>query len=239
MLEQAAGHTPEYAPIHDLRAQIACLEHDDAAKQRELQWLREHDPTSAIDIQVWEAGLAGKLRDIRELVVNLADLLTRDGLVERAALTWLSLAEAEAACGVAEAVRRDVAAALKLASSRDVAQRAARILAISGFQTDVQPLLEQCLKEYPPTHTLAAALYIPAIRAALELTHANAAAAIEALQPAEPYDAGDYGVVYLRASAYWRRTARRTPRPSSRRLSIGRTGGPHSRRLRSLGVPAP
>ena len=34
------------------------------------------------------------------------------------------------------------------------------------------------------------------------LTQANAAAAIEALQPAEPYDAGDYGVLYLRASAY-------------------------------------
>lgn len=131
-----------------------------------------------------------------------ADLDTRAGLTESAARTWLSLAETEATCGVAEAARRDVAAALKLASNRSVAQYAARILAMSGFQKEAQPLLDQCLKEYPPTHTLAKALYIPAIRAALELTQENAAAAIEVLQPAGPYDFGDYGVMYLRASAY-------------------------------------
>jgi hypothetical protein len=91
---------------------------------------------------------------------------------------------------------------LTLASGRDVAHWAARILAIGGFDKEAQPLLDRCLREYPPTHTLAKALYIPAIRAAFDLACGNAAAAIEALQPAEPYDAGYNSVRYLRASAY-------------------------------------
>ena len=128
---------------------------------------------------------------------------------------------------------------MKLASSRDVAHRAARILAISGFHKEAQPLLDRCLKEYPPTHTLATALYIPAIRAAFDLTHANAAAAIEALQPAEPYDADDYGVLYLRASAYLA-----ADRPSAAAAEFQKVidrahGGPYSLRLRSSGVPVP
>jgi hypothetical protein len=108
----------------------------------------------------------------------------------------------EAACGLVELAQRDVSTALTLASSRDVAHWAARILATGGFDKEAQLLLDRCLKEYPPTHTLAKALYIPAIRAAFDLTHGKAAAAIEALQPAEPYDAGYNSVRYLRASAY-------------------------------------
>jgi hypothetical protein len=95
-----------------------------------------------------------------------------------------------------------VATALSLASSRDLARWAARILAMSGCQEEAQSLLDRCVNEYPPTHTLAKALYIPPIRAALELMQGHAVAAIEALQPAEPYDGSEYGVLYLRASAY-------------------------------------
>ncbi len=202
ILEQAVAHALESARIHRMLGTIAYLEHDDGAMQRELAWLTEHDPSGAFYFQAWAASLGGKLRNAREFVVKSADLDTRAGLVENAAFTWLTLAGMEAACGVAEVARRDVTAALKLASSRAVAHRAARILAMSGFPEEAQPLLDRCLKEYPPTHTLATALYIPASRAAFDLIRANPAAAIEALQSAEPYDTHHYGVMYLRASAY-------------------------------------
>ena len=202
VLEQAAAHQPEYTVIHGLRAQIAHVEHDDATKRRELDWLTVHDLRSALGIEAWGASRAGKLRVARSFVVKLAELEMRGGLFESAALTWLGLAEVESACGLAEAARRDVVAALKLAGGRGVAYQAARILATSGFYEEAQPLVEQCLNEYPPTHTLAKAVYIPAIRAAMYLTQGNAAAAVELLESAEPYDAGDYGILHLRASAY-------------------------------------
>jgi tetratricopeptide (TPR) repeat protein len=73
---------------------------------------------------------------------------------------------------------------------------------MSGFLDEAQPFVDRCLNEYPSTHTLAHALYIPAIRAGSHLKLRNPAAAIEVLKSAAPYDARDLGVLYLRASAY-------------------------------------
>jgi len=202
VLHRAAALKGQSTLTHQLLGHVAYLQRDDAAQQLELEWLSEHDPSRAFAFQALVASMAGRLRDARECVVKSADLEARAGTVENAALTWLWLAQTEAAIGVVEATRQDVATALTLASSRAVAHRAARILAMCGFQKEAQPLLDRCVKEYPPTHTLAKALYIPTIRAAFALTQANAAAAIEALQPTGPYDARDYCVPYLRASAY-------------------------------------
>jgi tetratricopeptide (TPR) repeat protein len=202
VLEQTVALEGESTFIHRTLAQIANVWGDDAAKQRELEWLAQHDPGSAFAFKAWVATMAGQLRRARECVAKSAELETRAGRMESAASTWLSLAQMEAACGLVELAQRDVSTALTLASSRDVAHWAARILATGGFDKEAQLLLDRCLKEYPPTHTLAKALYIPAIRAAFDLTHGKAAAAIEALQPAEPYDAGYNSVRYLRASAY-------------------------------------
>ena len=76
------------------------------------------------------------------------------------------------------------------------------VLALSGFAKEAQPLLDQTLKEYHPTDTLAKAVYVPTICAALDLTNGNAPAAIDELQAAAAYDARNFRVMYLRASAY-------------------------------------
>jgi len=201
VLDQALALKTESAQIHRMLGWLAYLQHDDVAKNAELAWLINHDPSGAFGLQASWASLAGKLRDARGWVLKRADLDTREGLVESAARMWLDLAETEGACGIAEAARQDVATALNLASSRDIARRAARILATHGFQEEAQSLLDRCVKEYPPTDTLAKELYIPAIHAASDLTRGHAAAAIQALQSALPYDAGDYAVLHLRASA--------------------------------------
>ena len=58
------------------------------------------------------------------------------------------------------------------------------------------------LKAYPPTHTLAKARYIPAIRAALDLAKGSAGAAIGELEVAAPYESNFFLIMYLRATAY-------------------------------------
>jgi tetratricopeptide (TPR) repeat protein len=203
VLEQALAHANESAPVHELLAEVAYLQHDYVAVQRELEWLTAHDPTCAYDRKAWMACLTGRLREARTFVRKFVDLHTKEGRFETAALLWLSLAEMEAICGLTEAARQDVEAAItmKRPLSRDVAHMAARILAMSGFDNEMEPLLDQCLNQFAPTHTLATALYIPAIRAARELAYGNAAAAIELLRTSEPYDSCDDGVVYLRALA--------------------------------------
>jgi predicted Zn-dependent protease len=111
------------------------------------------------------------------------------------------VANVEGLFGAAEAAHRDVALARKLSSSRTVARVAAGILALSGFPAEAQPLLDQTLREFPST---ANAVYVPSIRAALDLAAGSAGAAIDRLKPAAPYDTEccGLGTAYLRALAY-------------------------------------
>ena len=200
LAEAAQGRQSGF--IHFLLHKIAYLEGDDVAIQRETQWLLEHDPSLGFVSLSWRAGLAGKLRLARDYVMKGNDIDARSGLTEIAAGRWLHLAQLESVCGVPELARRDVLRALTLTSSLHRIPAAARVLAMSGFPEEAQPLLERCLNEYPPTHTLAKALYIPTIHAAFHLTNGNATAAIDVLQSAEPYDARAYTTMYLRASAF-------------------------------------
>jgi serine/threonine protein kinase/predicted Zn-dependent protease len=186
---------------HSQLSLIAELQQNDAARQQELDWLSKHDPSWALAFRGTEASLAGKLRDARAFWEKSADEDIRAGRAESGALTLLNQAYTEAIYGFPENAARDVAAALKLASGRNVARGAAFILAMAGFPQEAQPLLDRCLNEYPPTHTLANAVFIPAVRAALDLGAGNAEAAVEGLQQAAPYTQ-DPAVLYLRASAY-------------------------------------
>ena len=202
VLEQANARERDSPRIRTITAMVTHLERDDAATQHGLEWLSEHDPSAAFSLRAWIAALDGRLRTARDAVTKRVDVDIRAGLSERAALTWLNFAETEATFGVVQSARIDVATALGLSVSREVACRAGWILAFSGFDDDAQPLLERCMNEYPPTHTLGTALNIPAIRAALDLTCGHPETALEFLRTAEPYDAGSDGVSYLRACAY-------------------------------------
>jgi tetratricopeptide (TPR) repeat protein len=167
-----------------------------------VRWLAEHAPSRAFQFQARIASLAGRLRQAREFWIQSAELDGRNRLAEVAALTQLSLAETEASFGVVDAARQDVTAAMSAASSRDVDTQAARVLAMSGFPKDARLLLDRLLTEYPSSHTLARDLYVPAVRGALDLAQGNPQGAIDTLQSASPYDAVDFGVTYLRATAY-------------------------------------
>jgi predicted Zn-dependent protease len=98
--------------------------------------------------------------------------------------------------------RDPIRAALKISSSRELAAAAARILALGGFVSDAEPLLNRVLKEFPPTHTEASSVYLPAIRAALDLAHHDPAGAIRELDAARPYDALEVYILSERAEAY-------------------------------------
>ena len=149
------------------------------------------------------AAHAGKLRDVRAFATKQANGNNRVGLGEAAALQWDDVAIIEAECGILDDARRDVATAMELApTSRDVERQAAVALAMGGNAKEAQALLDHTLKAYPPTHTLATAVYIPTIRAALDLAQGSAAAAIGELEAAAPYQSNFWLIMYLRATAY-------------------------------------
>src|SRR5262249_29641758 len=80
--------------------------------------------------------------------------------------------------------------------------RLALALALCGDMAEVPQRLKELSSRYPQ-HTVVNWIWLPAIRAAMELGQGNARAAVELLAPAGRYErAAEFWPQYLRAQAY-------------------------------------
>jgi len=122
-----------------------------------------------------------------------------------------SLREAE--FGNWQVARHGAAAALAVASTRDLQTMAALILAQSGDSGQAQTMSDNLARRYP-LDTLIDGYWLPTIRAAIELDHNDPAEAIHLLQGAASYELGavlftaDWAAplhpAYVRGEAYLR-----------------------------------
>ena len=111
--------------------------------------------------------------------------------------------------GTTGEARQQAAAALGLSTGRDVQYQAALALASAQDATRAQPLADDLGKRLPED-TIVQFNYLPTTRAQIDLIHNDFARAVEALQPAAPYELGSpHGVillalypVYVRGEAY-------------------------------------
>jgi len=78
--------------------------------------------------------------------------------------------------------------ALKIERNRNVLTRTALAFALAGDNAKVQPLVQE-LEEKHPKDTMVNQVWLPEIKAAIELRKNNAAAALELLKPTERYEA--------------------------------------------------
>ena len=92
--------------------------------------------------------------------------------------------------------------ALNLARGRASLPRAALALALCGQTDQAKPLVDELTKGYPED-TLINSIWLPVIRAAIDLRRGNAAGTIEQLQTASRYEAAaEFWPQYLRGQAY-------------------------------------
>jgi predicted Zn-dependent protease len=107
-----------------------------------------------------------------------------------------------AVLGDCQQAKATAAQGLKLARERASLLPAALALALCGELRQAQPLVDELDKLYPED-TLLNSLWLPVIRAAIELQRGNATQSIEQLQTAARYEAAaEFWPQYLRAQAY-------------------------------------
>jgi predicted Zn-dependent protease len=95
-----------------------------------------------------------------------------------------------------------VAEALSFERNQVSLTRSSLALALCGDVGQAQTLVDELTKDYP-TFTIVNGIWLPPIRAALELDRNNAAQALTDLEPATRYEAaGEYWPQYLRGQAY-------------------------------------
>jgi eukaryotic-like serine/threonine-protein kinase len=190
LLAKARAQQFDGPMLHQRLLEIAYIDGDQAAVEREIQWYAGRpEEYFSFGRQAANAVALGQRRQARELYRRAADAALRRGLSGVAAEFDEADALAESLLGNCQMARRVGRPPLALALCGDAAQ--------------VEKLAGETSKIFP-NGTIWNAVQLPVIRAAIELSGAQPAKAIELLASAAPYERAYPELVYLRGLAYLR-----------------------------------
>jgi eukaryotic-like serine/threonine-protein kinase len=199
--------------LHSFRYGVAFLEGDAEEMQRQVDWATGKSGAEDVllSYQSDTEAFSGHLGKARGLSRQAMDSARRAGETETQAEWGTNAALREAEFGNTAQARSETAAALALASTRDVQILAAIALARAGDFDRAQMMVDN-LQKQNPLHTMINGYFLPTIRAAIEINRKNPAKAIEILQVAVPYELGNADPdpvvgammypVYVRGQAY-------------------------------------
>jgi tetratricopeptide (TPR) repeat protein len=205
VLAQAIQQKLDTTLFHSLLYEIAFVNNDTAGMQQQLDWASgKPDEYVAFDWQTGGAAFAGEYRRSQELSRRAIDFAIRGDAKEVAAQYEAEQALRAAVFGQFAQAKAAAASSLALERNQTTLTRAALALALSGEAGKAQPLVDELEKRYPKD-TLINGLWLPVIRATMELQIGNAAHAIELLQAAGRYEtAAEFWPQTIRGQAYLR-----------------------------------
>jgi eukaryotic-like serine/threonine-protein kinase len=209
--QKALARKLDNAEVRGNEYGVAFLESDPSEMERQLAWasgrpgVEDAFLSSESDTQAFYGHL-GKARDFSRRAIESAQ---RNDQKEIAAEWRLNAALREAEFGNFSEARQQTAAALALASSRDVWALAGLALAKARDLAEARRLADKLEKNFPQ-NTMVNAYWLPTIRASIEIQLNNPSSAIELLQAASIYDlaspppgvGGLLHPVYVRGQAY-------------------------------------
>jgi hypothetical protein len=141
------------------------------------------------DARAFSFAYAGRLKEARVLSHEAMELSQQQGNRERAAQFAIKSALREAFFGNAPEAKQAVASALALANNRELEYGAAVAAGLTGDSKRAQALADHLEAEYPEDTSVRFS-YLPVIHSIVALNHNDPARAIDALEPATPYELG-------------------------------------------------
>jgi eukaryotic-like serine/threonine-protein kinase len=212
-IDEALGRKLEGIPLHLNIYALAFFQSNAAVMKQQADWtagksgLEDWMLSLESDTEAW-FGRLGKARELSRQAVESAQ---RSDEKESAALWQANAAIRDALFGNLGVARQNAAAAAALApGSHDAEAQAALAYAIASDAAHAQSLADDLSKRFPQD-TVVQSVWVPTVRAQIELNRKNAAHGIELLQAAAPYELGMLSTsaansclypVYVRAEAY-------------------------------------
>jgi eukaryotic-like serine/threonine-protein kinase len=185
--------------------QLAFLEGDTAGMQHEVEWAKgKSDEFTMLESEAQTAAVSGQLQKARDAYRRAIDIAQRGKFDEDAARMTAQLAGLEALFGNVKQGREGASQALSMNRSRFAILFAGSALAAAGDYNAAQEVQDEIAKRFP-NDTLINNVWLPCIRAEMEIKRANPAKAIELLRVASPYEFGWAANVvpnYIRGEAY-------------------------------------
>ena len=212
-IDDAAARKLDDPVLHENIYTLAFVRGDTARMEEELRLATDKPGWEDLILFLHANTFAyrGQLKKARGLSHKAVESAERAGLRETAALWQSDAALREAALGDPSLAKEFAAEAGKIApGSRDSQVLAALALARVGDLGRAQSSVDELNRHYPE-NTLIQSVWLPSIRAQLDLNRGDASKAIERLQTAKPYELGE-GIgslnfvcilpAYLRGEAY-------------------------------------
>jgi eukaryotic-like serine/threonine-protein kinase len=196
-LESALDHADLYA--------MAFLDGDTAAMQRQVEWAKgKPDEFDVLQVVAESAVARGKLQAARETYGQAVEIARRAKLDDAASRIMALHAQDEALVGNAEQARSLAEAALAVSRNRPTLLSASYSFALSGDVAKAAAIADDLGKGFP-LHTYINGIYLPTVRAQIEIERGNPAKAVELLRTAAPYEFGWVARTlpnYIRGQAY-------------------------------------
>lgn len=201
--QQAIAQKLDTIALHYFLYQIAFVEGDATGMQEQVTWASERpDAYMALDWQNSSSAFAGQWRRAKEFSQRAIELAVRSDAKEVAARYAAEAALRAAAFGQCAQARESAAQGMALEHNRVSLPRMALALAMCGEGSQAQAMVEELARRYPKD-TLINRLWVPMIRAALELQRHNPTEAVQLLDSAGRYEAAaEFWAQYLRGLAY-------------------------------------
>ncbi len=210
VIQQSYARGLDPAGEHLTLYQVHFLEHDAAGMAKEVAWAVSktgyEDQFLFVDSST--AASSGLLQHSRDLTDRAVASAQHADEPETAAGYRAVEAFREALFGNAAEAKSEAAAALATSRGENVEACAAMAYALSGDIARAQALADDLAKRFPED-TVLQYLYLPTIRAEIELAHGSPSKAIDILQASAPYELGEpqspetpLWPVYFRGMAY-------------------------------------
>jgi serine/threonine protein kinase/Tfp pilus assembly protein PilF len=204
-IERARSLNLQDTSLNRNQYRLAFLNGDQSTMNQNLAGLaRRPDGYVAFELQALSAAYLGEWRQSTEYGRRSVEGALKRGATEVAAEYSAQRALADAALDHCKDAKLAAFDAVDIQRNAVSLTRSGLGLAWCGFDADARTLLSELQGRYPQ-HTLVNGIWLPCIRAALELKRGRAQAAVAALIPAGPYEsAAEFWPQYLRGSAYLR-----------------------------------
>ena len=209
--QQALARKLDNSAVRGNEYGVAFVEGDGSEMARQLAWAIGQPGVEDwfLSLQAETEAFYGRLQKAGDLSRRAVESARRNDEKEMAALWQLDAALREAEFGNFSEARQQAAAALALASTRDVQVLAALTMAQAGDAPQAGRIADGLEKRFP-RNTIVNDYWLPTIRASIEIQRSNPSKAIELIRAASPYDfanpppgvGGLLHPVYVRGQAY-------------------------------------
>jgi len=196
--------TDDSITLHAMLALNALAEGDAVTREKESAVVSRDPATYVTFLPFAEARRAaghGQLRKSLEFLSQAEEISRREGFSELQALATCQKAWLSALVGGKSQQKTDPSAALAISESPNVVSCVAFTYALTGNDSAALRLVDELSRKRPQDKWFQA-MYLPAVRAQIEINHGNGAKAVELLKSASSYDKGDAEVQAVAGQAF-------------------------------------